>query len=131
RPRSAPTGDPPWRLGGYERSRSARSCHRGKRNDIDPGGQIMLRDFFAWTPLVVIVGTAVLLTIPYLALIALMVVAVGALAARAVALVAVPYVGGRAVARSLLGRTGASPRRAEAPRVHGHAYAYAARRRID
>ena len=53
-----------------------------------------MRYFYAWTPFV-IVGTVVLLSLPWLGLIALMVsalVALVALAALASAIVAVPYV---------------------------------------
>ena len=69
----------------------------------------MLRYFYAWTPLV-IVGTLVLLSLPWLGLIALMVfalAALGALAALAWAIVFVPYM----LARALIRRwhTGASP----------------------
>jgi hypothetical protein len=74
-----------------------------------------VRYFFAWTPLV-IVGTVVLLALPWLGLIALMLVGlVGlvALAALAWAIVAVPYMLGRAISRRWQG-SGASPRTAAA-----------------
>lgn len=61
----------------------------------------MVRYFYAWTPLV-IVGTVVLLALPWLGLIALMVfalVALAALAALVWAIVAAPLAIGRAVAR--------------------------------
>jgi hypothetical protein len=61
----------------------------------------MVRYFYAWTPLV-IVGTVVLLSLPWLGLIALMIfalVALAALAALAWAIVAAPLAVGRAIAR--------------------------------
>ena len=60
----------------------------------------MVRYFYAWTPLVIIVGSVVLLTIPYLALIALMLVLLAALVALARAIVIVPYVLSRRISRS-------------------------------
>ena len=74
----------------------------------------MVRYFYAWTPLVIVVGTVVLLFIPYLALIALMIVSLVALAALAWAILAVPYMLGRAMSRRWQGRSGASPRTAAA-----------------
>ena len=74
----------------------------------------MVRYFYAWTPLV-IVGTAVLLAAPWLALIALMilpVLALVALAALAWAIVSVPYSIGRAIGRRVQQRSGAHPRTA-------------------
>jgi hypothetical protein len=67
-----------------------------------------VRYFFAWMPLV-IVGTVVLLALPF----ALMLVALVVLAAVAWAIVAVPYVLGRAISRRWEG-SGASPRTAAA-----------------
>ena len=72
-----------------------------------------MRYFFAWIPLV-IVGTVVLLSLPWLGLIALMLVALVALAALAWAIVAVPYMLGRAISRRWQGSV-ASPRTAAAP----------------
>jgi hypothetical protein len=89
----------------------------------------MVRYFYAWTPLGIVGGLVVLLC-PYLALIALAGVALAALAALAGALVSAPYMLGRAVSRRWQGRSGTSTRRAAAPRLYGHAHAYAARRRI-
>jgi hypothetical protein len=77
----------------------------------------MVRYFYAWTPLV-IVAAVVLLSMPWLGLIALMIaatVALGALAALAWALVFVPYMLSRAVIRRWHLRDGASPRTAPAP----------------
>ena len=74
----------------------------------------MVKYFYAWTPLV-IVGTVVLLSLPWLGLFALLLVslvALAALAALAWAIVAVPYMVGRAISHRWQGRTGASPRTA-------------------
>jgi hypothetical protein len=73
----------------------------------------MVRYFYAWTPLV-IVGMAVLLSLPWLGLIALMIVSLVALAALALAIVFVPYMLIRAVSRSWQGRSAASPQTAAA-----------------
>src|SRR5213592_4090012 len=65
------------------------------------GGQIMVRYFYAWTPLVIL-GTVVLLSMPWLGVIALMIVALVALvmlAALACAIVLVPYSVSRAISR--------------------------------
>src|SRR5438874_2452311 len=93
---------------------AAGSSHRDKRTDTDQGGQIMVRYFYAWTPLV-IVGMVVLLSMPWLGLIALMIVAMVALvalAALAWAVVFLPYTLGRAISRRWRVRSGASPRTA-------------------
>ena len=74
----------------------------------------MVRYFYAWTPLF-IVGTVVFLSIPWLGLIALMVVALvalPALAALVLAIAFVPYMLIRAVSRSWQGRIAVSPRTA-------------------
>ena len=68
----------------------------------------MVRYFFAWTPLIII-GTIVLLSAPWLGLFALMVVSLAALAAFAWAVVFVPYMLGRAISRRWHGQSGASP----------------------
>ena len=76
----------------------------------------MVSYFYAWTP-VVIVGTVVLLSLPWLGLIALMIVALlalGALAALAWAIVFVPYMLSRAISRRLHLRSSASLRTAPA-----------------
>ena len=76
----------------------------------------MVRYFYVWTPLVV-VGTVVLLSIPWLGLIALAIVALvalGGLTALAWAIVFVPYMLGRAISRRWNIRSGASPRTAAA-----------------
>ena len=64
----------------------------------------MVRYFYAWTPISILVGMAVLLCSP-LALIALMGVSLVALAALARATVAAPYMLSRAVSRRWHGRT--------------------------
>jgi hypothetical protein len=51
----------------------------------------MVRYFFAWAPLVIVVATAVVLTIPYLAVIVFLFVVLAVLAALAWALVVLPY----------------------------------------
>ena len=71
----------------------------------------MVRYFYAWTPLV-IVGSVVLLSAPWLGLIALMIVplvAIVALAALAWAIFFVPYLLSRAISRRWHSRSGASP----------------------
>jgi hypothetical protein len=68
----------------------------------------MVRYFYAWTPLV-IVGTIVLLALPWLGLIALVAVSVVALPALALALVVGPYIFIRAIGRRLEGHVAASP----------------------
>jgi hypothetical protein len=97
----------------------AGNIHRGlrdRRTHADPGGQIMVRYFYAWTPLV-IVATVVLLSLPWLSLIALVIVslvALAALAALAWAIVSVPLLLSRSISRRWHIRTGASPRTAAA-----------------
>ena len=78
----------------------------------------MVRYFYAWTPVVIVVGTVILLTNAYLALIALMIVSLVALAALTWAIVSVPYMLSRAISRRWQGRSGASPRTAAEPVVH-------------
>lgn len=73
----------------------------------------MVRYLYAWTPLV-IVGTVVFLSIPWLGLIALMIVSLVALAALAWAIVFVPYMLSRAISRRWHSRIGARPRTAAA-----------------
>jgi hypothetical protein len=76
----------------------------------------MVRYFYSFTPLV-IVGTVVILSLPWLGLIALMVfalAALGALAALASAIVYVPYMLARALGRRWHIGSGASPRTAAA-----------------
>ena len=73
----------------------------------------MVRYFYAWTPLV-IVATLVLLSAPWLGLIALIVVSLVALPALALALVVAPYLLVHAISRSWQGRRNASRRQAVA-----------------
>jgi hypothetical protein len=73
----------------------------------------MVRYYYAWTPLV-IVGTVVVLSLPWLGLIALMIFSLAALAALAWAIVFVPYMLGRALSRRWHIRSGASGRAAAA-----------------
>ncbi len=75
----------------------------------------MVRYFYAWTPLV-IVGTIVLLSLPWLGLIALMVFSLVALAALALAVVFVPYMLSQAIRRRWHGRSGTSRPTAAAAR---------------
>lgn len=84
----------------------------------------MVRYFWGWTPLV-IVGTVILLTLPWLGVIALLVVALGAVAALAWAVVYVPYLVGRAIHNRWRGGRTASPRTAVA-QVSSVSYAQAA-----
>jgi hypothetical protein len=73
---------------------------------------MMVRYFYAWTPLVIVVAV-VLLSMPWLGLIALMVAtiaAIVAIVALAWAVVVVPYMLGRAIGRRWHVRSGASPR---------------------
>ena len=83
----------------------------------------MVRYLYAWTPLV-IVGTVVLLTLPWLGLIALVIFslfALAALAALASAIVAAPPAVGRAIGRRWHGQSAApqpSPALSLAERMH-------------
>ena len=76
----------------------------------------MARYFYAWTPLVLLVS-GILLTLPWLGLIALMVFALVALPTLALVLVVAPYMLIRAIAHSLQART-ARPRPALARVTH-------------
>src|SRR5262245_56363936 len=84
-------------------------CAVTTRTDVDPGGQVMVRYFYSWTPLV-IVGTFVLLTLPWLGLIALVLLALAALATLVSAIVSVAYALGRAASGLWHIRAAASPR---------------------
>jgi hypothetical protein len=72
----------------------------------------MLSYFYAWMPVAIVLGTVILLSSPYLALIALLLVALAALAALAWAVAAVPYMLARAVGRRRHGRSSATPQTA-------------------
>jgi hypothetical protein len=71
----------------------------------------MVRYFYAWTPLA-IVAAIVLLSLPWLGLIALVIVSLVALPALAFAIVLAPYMLIHAIVRRLHPRSGASPRAA-------------------
>jgi hypothetical protein len=73
----------------------------------------VVRYFYACTPLV-IVGTAVLVSLPWLGLIALMMASLVALAALALVIVFMPYMLSQAISRRWHNRTSASPRTAPA-----------------
>jgi membrane protein implicated in regulation of membrane protease activity len=73
--------------------------------------KIMVRYFYLWTPYV-IAGTVVLLSLPWLGLIALMVVALAALPALAFAIVVVPYMLIQAISRRWHHRSETRPRTA-------------------
>lgn len=73
----------------------------------------MVRYWYSWAPLV-IVGTVVVLSLPWLGLIALVIVALVALAALAWAIVFLPYLLSRAIGRRWHILGGASPRTASA-----------------
>ncbi len=78
----------------------------------------MVRYFYAWTPLVVLFGTVIIMTIPYLAVIVLMAVVlavVAALGALVWATVSALY----ALARSALGRTVPRASRERVTQAHG------------
>lgn len=68
----------------------------------------MVRYFYAWTPLVILTAVFVL-ALPWLGLIALMVVALVALGALTWAVVFVPYMLSRAIGRRWHAGSGASP----------------------
>jgi uncharacterized protein (DUF486 family) len=69
----------------------------------------MLRYFYAWTPLVV-VGTVVFLSLPWLGLLAFMIASLVALALLASVIVFVPYKLGQAITRRWHGHGAASAR---------------------
>jgi hypothetical protein len=71
----------------------------------------MVRYFYLWTPYV-IVGTVVLLALPWLGLIALIIVALVALPALVLAFVVAPYMLIQAIGRRWQGRSDARPRTA-------------------
>ena len=77
----------------------------------------MVRYFYLWTPLFVVLGTMLVLSSAYLALIALVILAPLVLAGLVAAIVGVPYLLGRAVGRRLHahGEPGAQPVAALSP----------------
>jgi hypothetical protein len=88
---------------------AAGSSHREKHTETNPGGELMSTYFYKWIPLV-IVGAVVLLSLPWLGLIALIIVALVALPALAFAIVYVPYLLIRAIGRSWQGQSGGTAR---------------------
>ena len=82
----------------------------------------MVRYFYAWTPLF-LVGTLCILSLPWLGLIALMVVALVALPALGLAIVIVPYMLSRDLSRLWQRRGNAVRRTAPAVHVFGHSNA--------
>ena len=77
----------------------------------------MVRYFYAWTPLVIAATVFLLLSLPWLGLIALMIfalVSLVTLAALAWAIVFVPYMLSRAISRRWQMHSAASPRTAAA-----------------
>jgi hypothetical protein len=82
-----------------------------KSTHIDQGGKIMVRYFYAWAPLF-IVTAVVILSLPWLGLIALVVISLLALAALAFAFVLAPYMLILAISRRWKGQSGASLRTA-------------------
>jgi len=79
-----------WRVGGCDCTRGAAILERSGTPTHGSEGKIMVRYFYAWIPYVA-VGTVVFLALPWLGLIALLVVALVALPALAIALVVAPY----------------------------------------
>ena len=73
----------------------------------------MVRYFYAWTPLIV-VGTVVLLSLPWLGLLALMIVSLVALGTLAWAIVYVPYLLSQSIHRRWQARSRVSLRTAPA-----------------
>jgi hypothetical protein len=67
----------------------------------------MVRYFYAWTPLAII-GALVVLSLPWLGLIALVIISLVALPALALAIVVAPYLLIHAIARRWHGRSSAS-----------------------
>jgi hypothetical protein len=78
----------------------------------------MVRYFYACTPLF-IVGAISILALPWLGLVALMIVSLVALPAFALAIVSVPYLLGRSVTRRWHGRRDAVLRAAPALPIYG------------
>lgn len=76
----------------------------------------MVRYFYTWTPLL-IVGAVFILSLPWLGLIALMLVALVVVPAIVAGLVLVPYLVGRAIGRRWHAHAEATPRPATAPPV--------------
>jgi hypothetical protein len=79
----------------------------------------MVRYWYSWTPLILL-GVVLVVSTPFLGLVALLTGSVVALAALAWAIVMVPYMLGRAIVRLWHARSGESPRAAAAlsPATH-------------
>lgn len=85
--------------------------------------------FYVWTPAAVVFATIILISSPFLAMLALFFVSVGAVTALAWAIVRLLRISGRAMRRH---DTAHSRRRATAPMpVSRPTYAYAATQKID
>jgi hypothetical protein len=100
------------------------------RIDVDSGGQIMVRYWYAFTP-IVIAGTILVLALPWLGLIAVLVAAFVVLVALAALLWAIGAVAvsiSHTVGRHLHGRRRMRSRAAPALRAPARPYAYAAAR---
>lgn len=91
----------------------------------------MVRYFYAWTPLGIVFGTVILLSIPYLAVIALMLIALVLLAALAWVIVSATLTVSGAISRRWHSRYDAIRPLAGARQVDPHPHAYAAWRGID
>jgi hypothetical protein len=92
---------------------------REERTYGHSGGKIMVRYFYAWTPLT-IVAAVVFLALPWLGLIALMVVAflaLGALASLALAIVSALRAATGAVGHSMYARIASRPAPAPMPKT--------------
>lgn len=76
----------------------------------------MVRYFYAWTPLL-IVGAVSILALPWLGLIALMIVALVVVPGLAWAIIFVPYRAGQAISHRWEGQSDANRRAAAAPRA--------------
>jgi hypothetical protein len=87
--------------------------------------------WYALTPVVIVFGGLVFLTIPFLALAVLTIVSLGAVAGLAWAIVSLPRMLTRAISRRWHARSGASPLTTAALHVSGHPYAYATQRSFD
>jgi uncharacterized membrane protein YhaH (DUF805 family) len=90
-----------------------RDAHCVGNGITNQGGDIMVRYFYAWTPLAII-AALVVLSLPWLGLIALLLVSLVALPALAFATVLLPYMAVHAVARRLHDRRDATRRVAAA-----------------
>jgi len=97
----------------------------------DPKGQIIIRYWYSWTAVAAVFGAAVLLAIPYVAVIVLLIVVILALAAVIWAIIFVPYTVVRAINRRGHHTRSASPSPVAGLPVETHAYGRLSRRSID